>query len=344
MNIIYQIKIRQIIIGICLIIFILLFSNINAQECITGVWGSATEVSCSGSTCTYDIDLCAAVPASPSPKRITYNLDYDSDNDGIVDTNVSYTYDPPGSGQIPEGTHCLSDYTSLFRITVVPNSIIEISIAGMTGAGGANSTCVIYNSTLQVRDGNLSLPVELSEFNGSLIDNEILLKWTTLSEENSSHFEIEKSIDGVDNFKMIGLVHSHHESTTEKTYQFIDKNTSLVNYYRLKMVDLDGSFEYSNIIIIENSNFNTFNFDVYPNPTKSNSTLNILHHKNTQEDIIINLLNITGQLVFSHQIQLNKGNNLIPLSLENLPEGIYFISIKKEETVYTKKIQLLKNN
>lgn len=95
----------------------------------------------------------------------------------------------------------------------------------------------------------VTLPVGLLNFDGIQSGDKILLNWSTSSEEGSSHFEIQKSYNGIQ-FQPIGKVDAAGSSNTQRNYNFIDKQLSEQNYYRLKMVDTDGSFIYSKTILI----------------------------------------------------------------------------------------------
>ena len=98
---------------------------------------------------------------------------------------------------------------------------------------------------------NSHFPVTLSSFDAELMkENRITLNWTTASEINSSHFEIERKLERQEDFEYIGKVAAATESTNNLNYNFLDRPYSPEEtyvYYRLKMVDLDGSFEYSDI-------------------------------------------------------------------------------------------------
>ncbi len=96
---------------------------------------------------------------------------------------------------------------------------------------------------------NVPLPVELAYFGGQAIDLGIRLNWGTLSETNSDYFEIERK--NMNTFQPIGSIKSSESNTSGSQYQFIDPNPNRgENYYRLKQIDYDGKFHYSNIINI----------------------------------------------------------------------------------------------
>ncbi len=109
------------------------------------------------------------------------------------------------------------------------------------------------------------LPVELIDFNGKIINGDVQLNWATLSEVNSDYFQIEHSADG-ESFEPIGSVDSHGNSSERHNYQFIDLNVkSGIHYYRLRMVDFDGTFEFSSTIQVA-PDLSDLRVTMYPNP------------------------------------------------------------------------------
>ena len=86
-------------------------------------------------------------------------------------------------------------------------------------------------------------------FSGKTVNKTNVLTWATATEQNNSGFEVERSTDGT-SFIKIGLVHGAGNSTSQKEYSFTDSRViaNRTTYYRLKQIDLDNQFEYSNII------------------------------------------------------------------------------------------------
>ena len=102
-------------------------------------------------------------------------------------------------------------------------------------------------------DPNVVLPVTLVTFNGTLSNSEILLSWKTSSEHGSKYYDIEKSADG-SNYHAIGKVTAAGNSSSVNSYNYADKQVDEFNYYRLKMVDIDGKFTYSSTILVKDVN------------------------------------------------------------------------------------------
>ncbi|MCB0477681.1 MAG: hypothetical protein KDC84_05935 [Crocinitomicaceae bacterium] len=103
-------------------------------------------------------------------------------------------------------------------------------------------------------DCSAVLPIELTVFKADHLEGYNLITWVTESEINNSHFELERSTDGMA-FERIAILSGMGNSTLQHTYTYKDQNylTGLINYYRLKQVDFDGVFEYFDIISVDNT-------------------------------------------------------------------------------------------
>jgi hypothetical protein len=176
---------------------------------------------------------------------------------------------------------------------------------------------------------SLSLPVDLVSFKGSLINNKAHLEWVTASERNVKEFVVEKSRDAK-GFSTIGTVAPTNRSTTA-TYDFDDANLNeSINYYRLKMVDNDGSFKYSNVIAIKLGGKITKGVSVFPNPVSNN--INIIHAA-AEEGAIIRIVSITGSTVAQYTVAKDATQTSVDAS--QLMAGQYFINYISKGTLVT---------
>lgn len=159
-----------------------------------------------------------------------------------------------------------------------------------------------------------SLPLKLTSFSGSANGNTNFLKWQTTAEVNTKQFDIQKSSDG-NNFSTIGTVSANNRSG-DNNYSFSDQSVSSSNeFYRLKMIDIDGAFVYSSIIKLS-SNSSGNQFSVYPNPAKDQLTLSGLQNKGfveivTMEGKIFRKINVTAQTQTVNTESLAKGIYLV---------------------------------
>jgi hypothetical protein len=183
-----------------------------------------------------------------------------------------------------------------------------------------------------------SLPVELVEFTAQVVDGNVELKWTTATEIDNSHFEIERA--GTDRiFSYIGEVEGNGNAIELIDYDFTDYTPfSGISFYRLKQVDFDGDFEYSAVVSVKVETGLTMSF--YPNPIidrKLNIQVNGLGPEQTVDYTIVNH---TGELVDSGTLQADD-STVIVTTLEfneNLPDGIYFLIVDAGGLVERKRI------
>lgn len=169
--------------------------------------------------------------------------------------------------------------------------------------GFARQTNVYWNTS------NNPVPLQLLSFTGKISDKSIALSWTTANEVNTDYFIIERSINGL-SFSNDGTISSMNNPSTIHHYQYQVKNPANgLNYFRLKMVDKDGKFTYSNVLAFK---LNT-DAAIRVYPTVTNATINIYTY-NVQR---ILLYNTNGQYVQN----LLRGQN----DISHLPSGIYFV-------------------
>lgn len=170
------------------------------------------------------------------------------------------------------------------------------------------------------------LPVKLSVFTGRKELGKNLLQWTTVTENNSSHFNIERSGDG-QYFETTGRVNAGGFSNAELVYFFTDAAPIKgVNYYRLAMVDKDEKKEYSRIISLAAAIDQTLQIDYVDLHSGSNTaTINVTSSK--KQTALLSLTDAGGRTVFNAIIPLQTGNNPITKAIPALPAGIYHLKL-----------------
>lgn len=118
--------------------------------------------------------------------------------------------------------------------------------------------------------GPLPLPIELLDFKGKYLNNQSVLSWVTASEKNNDYFILERSEDAHE-FTQIGKIDGAGNSNTFLNYQYIDaKPINQVAYYRLKQVDFDGQYSYSQVIALRSNQKINAEIKAYPNPSSGN--------------------------------------------------------------------------
>lgn len=168
-------------------------------------------------------------------------------------------------------------------------------------------------------DQNQILPVEMTEFYGKSTNTGIALAWQTASEKNNAFFQIEK-MNSDRTFQVIGKVDGAGTTLVQQSYSFVDEKPRIGdNYYRLKQVDVDGAFAYSNVIHVAYDGKPTMRYAVYPNPTNGKS----LFFDNATEDFSVSLSDFSGNVIFSAKVPAL--NPSIDTSSMQLASGFYFV-------------------
>ena len=178
----------------------------------------------------------------------------------------------------------------------------------------------------------VALPVELVKFSAKNQDCSIVLEWVTASEEKFSHFEIERSIDGV-NFKTLQSIASIGGSSAN-IYRYKDQNiqSGMNYYYRLKMVDLDESFEFSKIISLTAAcKALNFAINMYPNPIGFQQSELTLELEANERDLQVNVVDMVGKIWFEGVVERNE--QLLKIDVARLPVGTYNVLINDNGTV-----------
>lgn len=223
---------------------------------------------------------------------------------------------------------------------------LDYGNAGMTGGTGVGESGSITSLlsdpppfggqklSIAIRNSS-ALPVELSQFNAVQQNNDVLLEWETQSEKNNEGFIIQHSADGY-SFKDLGMVTSANNSDIKQYYSFKDyAPVEGANYYRLKIMDKDGQFEYSDIEIVRFDKTPALN--IYPNPVKE-----LIHIKGIDVGVRDNILEVfdrSGKQLFMGKVTSENGEIQINTDAININEiGSYLIRISNEKNTHILKI------
>ena len=168
------------------------------------------------------------------------------------------------------------------------------------------------------------LPLELISFTVYNAGNYNVLDWVTASELNTSKFIVEKSIDGL-NWNSIVERAAAGNSSIQIQYDFNDYSPIQGNnYYRLKMMDIDGTVSFSKIINIplgvkEDNGFAR----VYPNPTSGNLNVEIQSTTNFETNVIA--YDLVGKKIYDQKTSIEKGLNTLQIDFSNFASGVYVL-------------------
>ncbi len=257
-------------------------------------------------------------------------------------SNIGTSIFPIGDGQTIEvavvtitGDYTMSGEDVSEMFSLVPHTIdafIETSMENFLGEQITNAADV---------NTEVFLPIKLTDFFATKGNNLVNLKWFTATEKNGSHFAIERSRDGIDNWVEIGQVKAVGESNTKQEYAFVDNKLPLGTrgatktfFYRLNMVDNDASQEYSQIRTVRFDQ-EAGSFIVYPNPTNNEVFVNLSDITEETGEAKMNIFNLDGQVV--KQVVLPT-NDDIRVDISNMHSGIYYFVVKQGEDMYTQKV------
>ena len=188
------------------------------------------------------------------------------------------------------------------------------------------------------------VPVELTSFTTSTNGKEVILNWSTATETNNSGFEVERKQNN-SGWARIGFVEGHGTTTEPKNYSYIDDidgiNVNLLAY-RLKQIDYDGSFEYSDVVYIDNLSPTDFVLHQnFPNPF--NPSTKIKFSVRELSFITIKIYDVLGSEVATLVNEEKPvGTYELSWSAANLPSGVYLYRLQAGDLIQTKKMILLK--
>ncbi|HEY6505952.1 MAG TPA: T9SS type A sorting domain-containing protein [Chitinophagaceae bacterium] len=189
-----------------------------------------------------------------------------------------------------------------------------------------------------------TLPVKLLSFSGNYHNQKTMLNWETEGEQNFSHFEIQRSSNG-SQFTSIGTKPSVANANSRQTYQFADDLSAVsgtVFTYRLKMVDTDGQFKYSNTILVRKETNNIKVITLNPNPV-INGMVTLRFAALTAGNIDIRVIDLSGKTVWQQQNKSAEGNNSISLDgLSRLPAGTYVLQMANNHELQSLKFTITK--
>ena len=202
---------------------------------------------------------------------------------------------------------------------------------------------------LRTTTGGDPIPVEFISFSANVTNNEVYLNWITATETNNQGFEIlRKALNEDDGWNNLGFVPGHGTTTETQQYSFTDNDVSTGKYqYRLKQIDYDGSYEYSQIIEAVVDVPTKFSLEQnYPNPFNPRTKIKFTIPSNVKSEMSNVTLKVYDLLGNEVKTLVNEekpaGEFEVELDGTGLPSGIYFYQLKAGEFTQTKKMTYLK--
>ncbi|MCB0793300.1 MAG: T9SS type A sorting domain-containing protein, partial [Flavobacteriales bacterium] len=263
------------------------------------IWGPYPPGSSPGSIC----------PPLSQPIRCSYSAL--TGNTGLNYTATDFTEGVGGNKWVDD-------------LTVITGEVYLLYVSNWSQSGLA------FNLNWDLQNGAsldcTVLPMELIDLTARAADKEVRLDWVTATEHNTDHFRIERSSDG-DSFMPIGHQEAAGHSLSQRTYGFQDPEPfNGMNYYRLILVDQDGSVSRSEVVW---ASFNTGDVSApFPNPAEDLTLVPIeLTRQGTVEWRVQDAL---GRLVLQGTRLLEPGSSMLDLDLRTLPGGSYTLSVFRE--------------
>jgi len=183
------------------------------------------------------------------------------------------------------------------------------------------------------------LPITLNQFSGISRNGNNILSWETSNELNSKSFVVEKSLDGR-SYSSIGEISAAGYSTASKAYTLTDYNVKAnISYYRLRMVDKDGSFAYSNIVVLKQE-ATVGTISLFPSPATDFTIVSI--STTEAENITLRMVNKEGKVLLTRNEKVASGTTNIRLGqLDQYAAGTYYLQVVQANKTTTKPFVIL---
>ncbi len=281
-------------------------------------------------------DLTATTSCVGGTAEYTATLDVTVTNQG----NTSACFDYYLNGVLTRV--CWGKGTSLIdhTITFTADCNSTFLLSGWSSPGGGGSQCTTGGAAPVDRPN--PLPVELLYVKAHWENDAAQLEWATATEDNFSHFEIHKLDLTTNRWMPIETIEGAGENTaSEHRYTYTDLTTINKNYYRLKMVDLDRTFEWSPVVSLTKKS-KGLEISIVPNPSNGQFVFNI-EADEIESTYILKIVDMKGQIVFDKEIALLGRDEFLsyPIDISSLPSGMYFYQLNNGARIETGRIQTL---
>jgi photosystem II stability/assembly factor-like uncharacterized protein len=257
-----------------------------------------------------------------------------NDLKAVTFTNSTSVWIAGSNGKILSTTDLGNNWISYDLVTTNDLTSLFFINESMGWIGGLNGTILKYQIDVT--------PVELVSFTAYVQNNSVVLNWQTATELNNSGYQIECKANNA-NWIILGFVPGYGNSISPNSYSYIDNSSFGGNqyYYRLKQIDIDGSYKFSDVIEVEIVPTQFELSQNYPNPFNPSTTIRFSLPQTTQ--IKINLFNILGEQVATLADGIyESGYHKVTFNAINLPSGTYVYRFESSEFAQVKKMILIK--
>ena len=271
--------------------------------------------------------------------KIQLFIDYNNDGDFADADEAVYT-----------SPSCLIDetyftFTTPATIPVMDAWLRMRAVAITCSSTNTNGCSVPDNSNTQdfsvYFSSSVVLPILLTSFDGYYNNGKSELNWQTETEANTDHFIVERSIDGSHYIEIGNVPAKGISSSRTNSYLLTDALLNVQNanrfYYRLKIVDKDGTYKYSKLVITTRPGGDNVQVIVYPNPVLRNTTLQI--KKATNGKSLIEIFNSMGQRVYANQMTASQYNVPVDIPAGWSP-GVYMIRVTDSKESWSRAVMI----
>jgi hypothetical protein len=326
-------------------------SQIVNQVWVVAAWQNSTR-----DTYTYNVDKTVsqtvienwniATSAWENSNRFTYTYasgrlasvlsEVWQTNAWVNESQTTYTYD--GTGYLINSLNQSwngSAWENVEQTNYTNNSDGTVYQAVSQNWDAGTSTWINETRSTYSYDATCTLPLKLLVFTAGRNNNVVTLSWQTAEEINTSHFTVQRSLDGT-NFSSLGNVTAKNTSQTNY-YGFtdnIEKVTGDKVYYRLQMTDKDGKFTYSKIIPLTLELY-AGKIKTYPNPVKDE--LYILFNMQNVSRAELRITDATGKTVRSQRVDASLNNSAVGINVSSLGKGVYYVQLITDKNIQTTK-------
>lgn len=226
------------------------------------------------------------------------------------------------------GTACSSGYNMFCEAGTTANQSTTESLTGgvcydIFFDGNAGAACTFnFLITAPV------LPVNFLDLSATPDGNKMLVEWSTATEQNNSHFTVQRSQDG-SVFKDLGEVKGNGTTNVTSNYRFTDEAApGGMLYYRIKQTDFNGSFRYSPMVVVKHSG--KFNFEItklFPSPASDFITVSLSSDEKTEVNVTV--LDANAKAIASLKKKVGLGENLFTVDVKEFGRGLHYLMIEK---------------
>ena len=212
--------------------------------------------------------------------------------------------------------------------SLAANTTYTIRIRSNCGNNNFGEWSDTVITTLAAKSEAELLTAQIGNFEGQATTEGNNLTWSTFSETNCREMILQHSTNGSDYTDIASISSLSDGGTSEEQidYGYLHTTPSFgTNFYRLKSISYDGDKYYHNEIVTLSKSLPTTNVVVYPNPTRD--VVNLDFYSQVDNQVLVKVLDMTGRVVKTVQVQINMGQNTVGLGIGEFPQGIYSLQL-----------------